>query len=74
MATKKTAAKTKAAPAKKATKTAKVARYTVQRGDTLYSIARQFKVAADDLARWNGITPGTLKAGITLNIQLAQNP
>ena len=69
-----TLAKPEAAAQKPATRTAKIARYTVQRGDTLYSIARQFKVAADDLARWNGITPGMLKAGTTLNIQLARNP
>ena len=48
--------------------------YTVRVGDTLYSIARQFKVAIDDLMRWNRVSPETLKPGKKLTIQLAQNP
>ncbi len=38
--------------------------YTVRRGDTVASIARQFKVATNDIQRWNnisgrrGLTPG----------------
>lgn len=55
-------------------KSAKVVRYTVRRGDTLSSIARQFKVDTDDLIRWNRVAPSKLKPGKTLNIQLAQNP
>ena len=51
----------------------KVTRYTVRRGDTIYSIARQFKVAEEDLMRRNSITPRTLKAGATLTIPLAEN-
>jgi membrane-bound lytic murein transglycosylase D len=51
----------------------KVARYTVRRGDTIYSIARHFKVAEEDLMRRNGVTPRTLKAGATLTILLAEN-
>ena len=54
--------------------TAKVTRYTVKRGDTISSIARQFKVDQDDLLRWNRVTAKTLAAGQTLTIQLAQNP
>lgn len=56
---------------KKATKTT---RYTIRRGDTLSSIARQFKVGKDDLLRWNRIAPDALTPGQTLTIQLAQNP
>lgn len=38
--------------------------YVVQRGDTLYSIARRFGVSLDDLARVNGIEdPGQLSVG-----------
>jgi len=51
-----------------------VTRYKVRRGDTLYSIAKQFKVEASDLMRWNGISPKTLTPGKTLTIQLARNP
>ena len=54
-------------------KAEKVAHYTVQRGDTIFSIAKRFKVDTDDLMRANRITPGTLKPGKTLTIQLAQN-
>jgi lipoprotein NlpD len=43
--------------------------YTVQRGDTLYSIAHAFGVDFRDLARWNGITdPGLLAVGQALRI------
>lgn len=54
-------------------KAPKVTRYTIRRGDTLASIARQFKVAKDDLLRWNRVSPNALKPGKTLTIQLAQN-
>jgi membrane-bound lytic murein transglycosylase D len=49
----------------------KIARYTVKRGDTLYSIARQFKIDHKDLLRWNeGVGKG-LQPGQQLNIVLA---
>ena len=51
-----------------------VTRYKVRRGDTLYSIAKQFKVETNDLMRWNGISAKTLTPGKTLTIQLAKNP
>ena len=61
-------------PAGKSTKTApKTTRYTVRRGDTIYSIARQFKVVAEDLMRSNRVSPDTLRPGTTLTIQLAEN-
>jgi len=53
---------------------AKTTRYTVRRGDTMYSIARNFKVAIDDLMRWNRLSSNALQPGTTLTIQLAQNP
>ncbi len=51
-----------------------VTRYKVRRGDTLYSIAKQFNVEAKDLMRWNGVSAKTLTPGKTLTIQLARNP
>ncbi|MER2626062.1 MAG: LysM peptidoglycan-binding domain-containing protein, partial [Accumulibacter sp.] len=54
-------------------KPAKLAQYTIRRGDTLVSIARQFKVEKDDLLRWNRIQSNDIKPGQTLTIQLVQN-
>ncbi|WP_263769191.1 LysM peptidoglycan-binding domain-containing protein [Propionivibrio soli] len=55
-------------------KPSKVTRYTIRRGDTLTSIAKQFNVDTDDLLRWNRISPKSLIPGQTLTIYLAQNP
>jgi membrane-bound lytic murein transglycosylase D len=55
-------------------KPTKTTQYTIRLGDTLASIARQFKVATEDLMRWNKVSAKTLKPGKTLTIQLAQNP
>ncbi len=55
-------------------KSPKVTHYTIRRGDTLASIAKQFKVGKDDILRWNQVSPNALKPGKTLTIQLAQNP
>ena len=52
----------------------RITHYTIRLGDTLASIARQFKVAANDLMRWNNVSPKTLQPGKTLTIQLAKNP
>jgi membrane-bound lytic murein transglycosylase D len=54
-------------------KSTKLAQYTIRRGDTLVSIARQFRVEKDDLLRWNRIHGNELKPGQTLTIQLVQN-
>lgn len=51
----------------------RIKRYTVKRGDTLYSIARRFNVEQKDLMRWNGNTTASLHPGQQLTIQLAQN-
>lgn len=56
-----------------ARKTTKLAQYTIRRGDTLGSIAKQFRVDKEDLVRWNHITAGAIKPGQTLTIQLVQN-
>lgn len=54
--------------------TPRTTRYTVRRGDTLTSIARQFKVSTDDILRWNRLSSNTLVPGKALTIQLTQNP
>ncbi|MFA7293339.1 MAG: LysM peptidoglycan-binding domain-containing protein [Rhodocyclaceae bacterium] len=59
--------------AAKGAKAPRITRYTVKRGDTLYSIARRFKVEQKDLLRWNGGGASTLRPGEQLIIQLAQN-
>ena len=51
----------------------KTTRYVVRRGDTIYSIARQFKVAVDDLMRRNDVSASSLRPGTTLTILLADN-
>ncbi|MCM8611967.1 LysM peptidoglycan-binding domain-containing protein [Accumulibacter sp.] len=51
----------------------KLAQYTIRRGDTLGSIARQFRVEKDDLLRWNRIQNNDIKPGQRLTIQLVQN-
>ena len=54
-------------------KQARQAQYTIRHGDTLVSIARQFRVEKDDLLRWNRIQGHEIKPGQTLTIQLVQN-
>jgi lipoprotein NlpD len=49
--------------------------YTVQRGDTLYSIALAFGIDPRDLARWNGIAdPALLKVGQPLRVIAPAEP
>jgi membrane-bound lytic murein transglycosylase D len=58
---------TAAPPGKPAVKT-----YTVQYGDTVYAIARQFGVAMADLLSWNNLSAShTLKPGMIMKISLA---
>jgi lipoprotein NlpD len=52
-----------------ATREAKDGVYTVQRGDTLYSIAMAFGVDVRELARWNGLPDASvLRVGQTLRV------
>jgi len=43
--------------------------YTVQSGDTLYSIAQRFGVSAEALQRWNDLEGTSLQAGQTLRVR-----
>lgn len=48
---------------------AHVVRYTVQRGDTLYSIAKRHRTTVKAIIRSNGLkNPGAIKAGMKLSI------
>lgn len=48
-------------------------RYTVRRGDSLWTIGRKFGVSSRALARWNGMAPGdTLRVGRELVIKGAR--
>lgn len=49
-------AKSKQVALAKASRAEKLAHYVVKRGDTMYSIARRFKVAVNDLQRWNKLS------------------
>jgi len=43
--------------------------YTVQSGDTLYSIAQRFGVSVEELQRWNGLEGTGLQIGQTLRVR-----
>ena len=44
-------------------------RYVVRKGDTITSIAHQFKVSKDDLLRWNKLSSNEIKPGKALTVQ-----
>lgn len=44
-------------------------RYTVRRGDTLYSIASRFKVSVSELKAWNKLSGSSLQTGKRLTIK-----
>lgn len=48
--------------------------YTVQRGDTLYSIARKFNTSVDELKRLNNLESNTLQVGQVLRVSSASLP
>jgi membrane-bound lytic murein transglycosylase D len=52
-----------------ARKTLQVAHHTVQKGDTLFSIAKRYRVNLEDLIRWNRLAGKVLKIGVTLLIR-----
>lgn len=48
--------------------------YTVQKGDTLYGISKQFGISVDDIKKLNNLTSNTLEAGQVLQIRENQSP
>lgn len=48
-------------------------RYKVRPGDTLYGIARRYKVLVAALQKWNGISGNKIKAGQVLTVSLGAN-
>lgn len=58
-------AKTKA----KQSQAAATTRYTVRRGDTLYSIANRFNVSVTELKAWNNLSGSSVPAGRSLTIK-----
>ncbi|MDR3056038.1 MAG: LysM peptidoglycan-binding domain-containing protein [Zoogloeaceae bacterium] len=48
----------------------KVTHHKVVKGDTLFSIARRYRVNLADLKRWNRLAGSALKVGATLTIQM----
>ncbi len=48
--------------------------YTVQRGDTLYSIARRYNTTVDELKRLNGLTDVTIYVGQKLKVPGPEQP
>ena len=44
-------------------------RYVVQKGDTLYSIAKRYNVSVEDLQRDNNLNGSTISIGQTLNVR-----
>jgi len=55
-----------AAPGATASPRASSARHTVKKGDTLYSISRQFKVSIAQLRQWNNLTSNAISVGQSL--------
>lgn len=48
--------------------------YVVQKGDTLYDIAKRYPgVSATDLSKWNNISGSNIKPGMKLIVQIASN-
>jgi membrane-bound lytic murein transglycosylase D len=44
--------------------------YVVQRGDSLWSIARKYKVRVNDLKSWNSLADSTIRPGQAIRIEL----
>ncbi len=49
-------------------KNSKIKTYTVKKGDTLYSISRQFNISVDSLKKYNKLTSNTISIGQELII------
>ena len=48
--------------------------HTVQKGETLFSIARAFQVTISDLKKWNGLVDETIWIGQTLQVEAPRLP
>lgn len=48
----------------------KITHHKVKKGDTLFAIAKRYKVDQDDIKRWNRLAGSQLKVGSTITIQL----
>ena len=46
-------------------------RYTVRRGDTVYSVARRFGISADELRQWNRLKGNSIAVGRSLVVSQA---
>ena len=45
------------------------AEYTVKKGDSLWAIARNYKLKVDDIKKWNGMSDNSLKPGMVLKLK-----
>lgn len=48
-----------------------VREHRVERGDTLFSLARRYGVRVEDLQRWNDLPDTTIRVGMTLRLEAA---
>ncbi|MDR1888271.1 MAG: LysM peptidoglycan-binding domain-containing protein [Zoogloeaceae bacterium] len=60
----------KPAAANKPSAQTRVTHYKVRKGDTLFSIARRYRVNLADLKRWNRLAGNNLRVGTTLTIPM----
>ena len=45
------------------------AEYTVKKGDSLWAIARNYKLKVEDIKKWNGMSDSSLKPGMVLKLK-----